>query len=38
MNPASSTFGRMDVEKSHLIFLNDLRWAPRVTQRDNIDW
>ena len=38
MNPASSTFGWMGVEKSNLIFLNDLRWAPRGIQRGNIDW
>ena len=38
-NPASSTFGWMGVEKSNLIFLNDLRWAPRGPQTGgNIDW
>ena len=38
MNPASSTFGWMGAEKRNLIFLNDLRWAPRVIQGRNIDW
>ena len=38
MNPASSRFGWMGVEKSNLIFLNDLRWAPRDSQGGNIDW
>ena len=38
MNPASSTFGWMGVEKSNLIFLNDLRWALRGIQEGNIDW
>ena len=38
MNPASSTFGWMGVEKSKLIFLNDLRWALRGIQGGNIDW
>ena len=38
MNPASSSFGWMGVEKSNLIFLNDLRWALRGIQDGNIDW
>ena len=38
MNPASSSFAWMGVEKSNLIFLNDLRWALRGIQDGNIDW
>ena len=38
MNPASSTFGWMGVEKANLILLNDLRWKPRGIQGGNIDW
>ena len=38
MNPASSSFGWMGVEKSNLIFLNDLRWALLGIQDGNIDW
>ena len=38
MNPASSSFGWMDIKKSNLIFLNDLRWALRGIQDGNIDW
>ena len=38
MNPANSSFGWMGVEKSNLIFLNDLRWALRGIQDGNIDW
>ena len=38
MDPTSSTFVWMGVEKSNLIFLNDLRWAPRGIQGENIDW
>ena len=38
MNPASSTFGGVGFEKNYLIFLNNLRWASRSIQRENIDW
>ena len=37
MDPANSTFGWMGMEKSNLIFLNDLPWAPTY-KGGNIDW
>ena len=37
LNPANSTFGWLGVENANLIFLNDLRWAPR-SKGGNIDW
>ena len=36
-NPANSTFGWIGVEDANVIFLNDLRWAPR-KKEGNIDW
>ena len=38
IDPTSSTFVWMGIEKSNLLFLNDLRWAPRGIQGRNIDW
>ena len=37
LNPANSTFAWMGVEKTNLIFLNGLRWAPKY-KGGNIDW
>ena len=38
MNPASSTFGWMGIEKANLVLLNDIRWKPRGIQGGNIEW
>ena len=37
-NPASSTFDWMDIEKSNLISLNDLRLTPRGIQEGDVHW
>ena len=37
-NPASSTFDWMNIEKSNLISLNDLRLTPRGIQEGDVHW